>query len=57
MDKTLKHPSGRPIAKKETKGRPIWRIPEEGPVTPRLREKKHKTEAIGFVVTTNDECE
>ncbi len=42
-----RHPSERPIRKEKVKGRPIWRVPDDGYVTPRLRDKK--TDAIGFV--------
>ena len=44
------HPSGRPRAQpKPVKGRPIWRVPDEGPVTPSLR-KQILQPAIGFTV-------
>lgn len=33
----VRHPSGRPLHRHSTVGRTIWRIPDEGPVTPRLR--------------------
>jgi hypothetical protein len=29
-------------------GRPIWRVPDRGPVTPGLQ-KEHNTQAIGFL--------
>ena len=43
-----RHPSGRPIHREVRKGRPIWRIPDDGFNTPRLRQKPLK-DAIGFV--------
>ena len=42
------HPSGRPIKNNRVVGRPIWRVPDDGYVTPRLREDRNVT-AIGFV--------
>lgn len=42
------HPSGRPIRRTETKGRPIWRIPDVEPNVPRLRQPA-AVDAIGFV--------
>lgn len=44
-----KHPSGRPIRQEVVRGRPIFQIPDDGFVTPRLR---HRTlmPAIGFTV-------
>lgn len=43
-----KHPSGRPVRKIEVKGRSIWRVPDEGPVTPRLRDDRKPRDQIGF---------
>lgn len=52
-----RHPSGRPIRYEETKRRPIWRVPDHGPVTPRLKPQENKTYAIGFhaALTAEDE--
>lgn len=44
------HPSGRPIRPTHIVGRSIWRIPDDGPVTPRLQ-KRHDTYAVGFTAT------
>lgn len=41
-------PKPRPIRESRVVGRTQWRLPEDGYVTPRLRENR-KTEAIGFV--------
>jgi len=43
-----KHPSGRPIRTPRVVGPSIWRIPERGPVIPRLQPEDRKTTAIGF---------
>lgn len=49
MDDRRKHPSGRPVRKEpKVTGRPRWNIPDDGYVTPRLKENK-RVEAIGFV--------
>lgn len=48
------HPSGRPIRHIEKRGLSIWRVPEEGFVTPRLRQSL-KTEAIGFLATASSD--
>lgn len=50
MADRINHPSGRPIRKEVRKGRQIWRIPEDGYVTPRLRQDPPK-DAIGFCAT------
>jgi len=42
-----RHTSGKPIRDNKPKGRPIWRVPDSGYVTPRLQDRK--TDAIGFV--------
>jgi hypothetical protein len=42
------HPSGRPIREREVKGRTIWRVPDHGPVIPRLQKENERIEAIGF---------
>jgi len=47
MAERAKHPSGRPIRNERQKGRPLWRIPDDGYVTPSLR-KRELTPAIGF---------
>lgn len=39
----------RPIGRSIVKRRPIFNIPEEGYVTPRLKAPEVSTEAIGFV--------
>lgn len=49
MAEIKKHPSGRPIRHDKCKGRPIWRVPDSGPVTPGLRRKELQP-AIGFTV-------
>jgi hypothetical protein len=41
------HPSGRPLRNEREVGRPIWRVPDDGYVTPRLRLKTYES-AIGF---------
>lgn len=40
------HPSGRPVRKSQKREPSIWRIPDDGYVTPRLRHRT--TDAIGF---------
>ncbi len=53
-----RHPSGRPIRREEVRGRQIWRIPDEGPVIPRLRVPPGGANAIGFRARiTSDEEE
>jgi hypothetical protein len=42
------HPSGKPKRERKVVGRSIWRVPEDGYVTPRLRKQDTK-DAIGFV--------
>jgi hypothetical protein len=42
------HPSGRPIRREEVRGRQIWRIPDRGPVIPRLQQERKDISAIGF---------
>jgi hypothetical protein len=42
------HPSGKPIRAGQPVRMPIWRVPLDGYVTPRLRQEA-KTEAVGFV--------
>lgn len=49
------HPSGRPIRKREVKGRQIWRVPDHGPVIPRLQNDYERTEAIGFTANLVNE--
>lgn len=51
------HPSGRPIRKTEQRGRPMWRIPDDGYVTPRLQRRKNQTQAIGFTAGRYDEAD
>jgi hypothetical protein len=43
-----KHPSGRPIREERVVSRPIWRIPDKGPITPRLQDNHSEIAAIGF---------
>ena len=50
------------MAKKQTgktkaspKGRQLWRVPDEGPVTPRLRVPDRQTSAIGFHIAPHDQ--
>lgn len=38
----------RPVRVKRVVSRPIWRVPDRGYVTPRLREEERRTQAIGF---------
>ena len=52
-----KHPSGRPVRKNEVKGRPIWRVPDEGPVTPRLRADRKPLDQVGFHHWVNFDAE
>ena len=47
------HPSGRPIRRPEQKRLPIWRIPDDGYISPRLK-KYVNTTAIGFPVTKTE---
>lgn len=42
------HPSGRPQRKERVVARPIWRLPDKGPVIPRLQEPTQNISAIGF---------
>lgn len=42
------HPSGRPIRRDHSVGRPMWRIPDDGPNLPKLKRGELKP-AIGFV--------
>lgn len=44
------HPSRRPIRRIERKSQPVWRVPDIGYTTPRLRYEE-KTAAIGFTAT------
>lgn len=51
------HPSGRPIPERCVGVRSIWRVPDEGPVTPRLR-AEGLVQAIGFraeIVSPDDD--
>lgn len=49
------HPSGRPIRKNEVKGKSVWRVPDRGPVIPRLRPDDKPVEAIGFMARLTSE--
>lgn len=42
------YPGGRPVREPRVVGRSIWRVPDDGYVTPRLR-KDSNIQAIGFV--------
>jgi hypothetical protein len=61
MTNRPQHPSGKPIVRTRVVGRSIWRIPDKGPVIPRLQEPSVNTNAIGFLSTIahtqEDECE
>jgi hypothetical protein len=46
----MKHPSGRPIRRERTIGRPMWRIPDRGCVTPRLQDLP-LAHPVGFVTS------
>ena len=48
MSDRPQHPSGKPRRERKIVGRPVWRVPEDGYVTPRLR-KAEGAQAIGFV--------
>ncbi len=50
----LRKPPPRPIRRPETKGRPIWRVPDYGYVLPRLRQPEPK-DAIGFKWQSRDD--
>ncbi len=52
-----KHPSGRPIRGERIVAKTVWRIPDKGPVTPRLQEEKAAVSAIGFTahIVSNDD--
>ena len=45
---TKQHPSGKPIRNERVVGRPVWRIPDKGPVTPRLQAPTETINAVGF---------
>ena len=47
MTKRPQHPSGRPIKEQKQGVKSIWRVPEDGYVIPRLRDKG-SINAIGF---------
>jgi hypothetical protein len=52
------HPSGRPIRRHEVKKHSIWRVPDRGPVIPRLQDEETSVEAIGFtanLISEDDE--
>lgn len=48
------HPSGRPIRCGRTVGRTVWRVPDEGFVTPRLRLPRRDLSMIGFMAPRYD---
>ena len=50
MKGKYEYPGGRPIRRGRVVERRIWRVPDEGPVTPRLRTPDRFTSAIGFHV-------
>lgn len=43
------HPSGKPIRQERVIGRPVWRIPDKGAVTPRLQDDQSNLSAVGFM--------
>lgn len=43
----IKHPSGRPIRRNEQRRKPVFNVPDDGYVTPRLRPRSNVS-AIGF---------
>lgn len=45
---TKQHPSGKPIRNERIVGRPMWRIPDKGPVIPRLQTPTETINAVGF---------
>lgn len=49
--------TNRPILREKKGVTSILRIPESGPLTPRLRDKFHRTEAIGFPLRHIEEDE
>lgn len=53
MQQRPKHPSGRPIREPKIGVRSIWRVPDRGPVIPRLQPEEPMVNAIGF---TADIC-
>lgn len=57
MTQRRAHPSGRPIRRKETRGRGNWNIPSDSPMTPRLRTPRADASAIGFRVPSLSEAE
>lgn len=42
------HPSGRPLDQRNVYERRVWRIPDDGFVTPRLRTPQRDLRLIGF---------
>lgn len=50
------HPSGRPIREGRVVARSVWRVPDDGYVTPRLRER-HGAQAIGFTASLYSEAD
>lgn len=48
MSERWEHPSGRPVRRRQIGVRSIWRVPERGPVIPRLRPEEGSVNAIGF---------
>lgn len=48
MTERRSHPSGRPIIHHQVKGRSIWRVPDRGPITPRLQDERKDLSLIGF---------
>ena len=50
-----RHPSGRPVrVSAEPRIEPIHRVPSEGPLTPRLRHRRQRIEAIGYLHFSGD---
>jgi len=46
--RVVKHPSGRPIRKREHKELSFARVPRDGPLLPRLRETERDLSLVGF---------
>lgn len=46
--RAARHPSGQPMTRERVVGRSIWRVPDDGPVTPRLRTPRRDLSLVGF---------
>lgn len=51
------HPSGAPIRETEPKREPVWRIPPDSFLTPRLRPRYGDLDCVGFHTGYSDEAE